>query len=296
MTATTDKKTTGEGVQYGPFRAPRNLWQGAPDSIHNDETARALGFAGGTIPASVHIEQFVPFLKAALGIDWLRRGNLSLYFLAATTDNERVRCAAEVAAKNKGRARVFMEREDGLKVCEGTTSAYPDDPSSELLGRLKALRPARDLRMLKSVQVGLECAEIPCSMPRAKVEERLTVITEPVSAYRDGAEYGGIVLPPDVLINAFRKVEGALIRVEGPFVGLFGAFEIRMIAGPIFADKDYLVRGRVLGLGDSPKTELLWYEATLRDAASGRDVASTLHMTRLMKASSPLYSGDVAIN
>ena len=63
--------------------------------------------------------------------------------------------------------------------------------------------------------------------------------------------------------------------------------------GPLFAETDYLARGRVLAISDTPKTEFFWYETTLTDPAEGTDVASMLMMLRFMKASSPLWSSDV---
>ena len=47
---------------------------------------------------------------------------------------------------------------------------------------------------------------------------------------------------------------------------------------------------RILALGDSHKTEVAWYESTLRDAKDDRMVARLLMMTRLLKGSSPLWA------
>jgi hypothetical protein len=57
----------------------------------------------------------------------------------------------------------------------------------------------------------------------------------------------------------------------------------------VFTERDYLVEGRVLALGESPKTEVAWYESTLREAADGRPVARLIMMSRLLKASSALW-------
>ena len=73
-------------------------------------------------------------------------------------------------------------------------------------------------------------------------------------------------------------------------MGMFGAIEVQMIDGPVFMEHDYLVDGEILALSESPKTEVAWYESTLRDAADGRLVARLVMMTRLLKASSPLWA------
>jgi hypothetical protein len=69
---------------------------------------------------------------------------------------------------------------------------------------------------------------------------------------------------------------------------MFGAFEIAYENGPVFLDRSYSVEGVVVGVGESPKTEYLWWDATASDD-EGRVVARMRHLLRFLKASSPLY-------
>ena len=71
---------------------------------------------------------------------------------------------------------------------------------------------------------------------------------------------------------------------------MFGAIELQYLDGPIFLDHDYLADARIMALGESPKTEVAWYESTLRDARDDRVVARLLMMTRILKGSSPLWA------
>ncbi len=91
------------------------------------------------------------------------------------------------------------------------------------------------------------------------------------------------------MVRAMRCVEPELLAHTGPVVGLFGAIEVQHLDGPLFAETDYLARGRVLAISETPKTEFFWYESILTDPAEGRDVASMLMMLRFMKESSPLW-------
>jgi hypothetical protein len=75
--------------------------------------------------------------------------------------------------------------------------------------------------------------------------------------------------------------------IGGAF-GMFGAFEVAYEAGPVFLDRPYQVEGRVVGVGESPKTEYVWWDATARDER-GVTVARLRHLLRFLKASSPLY-------
>ena len=82
----------------------------------------------------------------------------------------------------------------------------------------------------------------------------------------------------------------ALWRPKSPYVGMFGAIEVQMLDGPVFVEHDYLCDGAILALSDSPKTEVIWYEAVLKDAGDRRPVARMILMSRLVKASSALWA------
>jgi hypothetical protein len=77
-------------VIAGPVRRPCNVSAHVQGSIHDDATAKALGFRGGTVAGSIHMDQFPPLLLEAFGQGWFETGSLSLYFRHATTDGELV--------------------------------------------------------------------------------------------------------------------------------------------------------------------------------------------------------------
>ena len=52
----------------------------AATNIHDDATAQKLGFRGGTIAGSIHMDQFPPVLVEAFGPAWFETGSLSLAF------------------------------------------------------------------------------------------------------------------------------------------------------------------------------------------------------------------------
>jgi len=76
---------------------------------------------------------------------------------------------------------------------------------------------------------------------------------------------------------------------------MFGAIDWQYLNGPVFADYPYEVDGRVVAIGDSPKTEMLWYECTLRDPSTSQDIARMLMLSRLLKATSPLWHEAPAV-
>ena len=277
----------------GPVRAPENASKLSVGSIHDDATAQKLGFRGGTVAANIHFEQFPPLMEAAFGRDWHKSGGLSLYFLNPTTDGEPVQAfMTRPVPRDEGgmRAQVWMEDANGVKICEGTASSGPPDEHSALRERLKSVRPATDLRILKASKVGDQVLDIAAHLTREQTEHRAAVATERMPSYYDASVWGEVVAAPALAIDALRVVEKPLFQVEGAYVGMFGAIDLQWLDGPVFVQHDYRADGRVLALSESPKTEVVWYESTLKDASDNRPVARMVMMTRLLKASSPHWS------
>src|SRR3990170_1212441 len=123
---------TRDGYYAGPLRAPANEGRGTTGNIHSDDDARRLGFRGGLVAGSIHMEQFLPLLVHAFGERWLERGSLSLYFLTPTLHGEQVRAALGVPPAGAADAQVeaWAERANGERICEGTASVgEPAEPT-----------------------------------------------------------------------------------------------------------------------------------------------------------------------
>jgi hypothetical protein len=280
-----------DGLLIGPIRRPQNPGQGVRGSIHDDATAQELGFRGGTIAGSIHMEQFPPVLLRAFGERWLETGNLSLYFLHATTHLEPVRCFARLPKEGDAdpQVEVWMEQEEGTRVCEGTASVGSPSAPSALRQRLERLRPPGECRILVGLEPGAALDERTARISLEAQRERLARITEPLDAY---ASPDAPVLTPVTAVQALRCAEGGLKGFgDVRAVGLFGAIELEHVHGPIFAERDYVASGSVLAVGETPKSEYLWYESRLGEPDGGPCVARMLMMLRFMKGSSPLWSG-----
>jgi len=271
-------------VITGPWRQPRNGSADEAGGIHHDQTAQGLGFRGGTVAGSIHLEQCPPLLVSQFGEAWHRTGNLSLYFTHATVDREPVRV---VLTGGSGQAAIRLETEAGTTVAEGTCRLGPD-PDSALRRRVAAQRPPGSLRMLAGCQAGQRVMAVPARISSGDIDRRLTDLTETDPAFTDPSRYGGRMLPLSSVIHLMRVIEEPLAPLRPPFVGLFGAAEIQFLNGPVLADRDYLVDGEILALGESPKTELIWFHACARDK-TGVPVAEMILLSRLLKASSPLW-------
>lgn len=278
-----------DGVLVGPLREPRNLAANIAGSIHDDSQAQRLGFRGGTVAGSIHMEQFPPVLLRAFGERWFETGSLSCYFRNATMDRERVRAYCEVPASGPdAQVHVWMDREDGMRVLEGTASVGSPAEPSMLRRKVAEPREAGELRILGHLALGDVGAPVTVNLAREReAKPRLEAITEPLDWYTGASPWGGPVVNPGLLVHMMVQVQRRM-ALPADVVGLYGAIEVRHLAGPVFSDREYEVSGRIVATGQTPKTEYLWYETTLREGA--KDVASMLMMLRFMKASSPLWA------
>jgi hypothetical protein len=279
------------GIFIGPYRAPRNLGNNVDGSIHDDKTAQALGFRGGTVAGSIHMEQFPPLMLRAFGQRWFEQGTLSCYFRNATTDGEMVRCLVRKPVSGPDeQVDVWMEREDGMSVLEGNASGAQPTEATIVRQRLSKAPPPEDVRILSHLQVGQDLPPVPARLDSQSLQRRLSVITEPMDWYDGPSPWGGPIAHPGAVVHLIRAAEQVVRSKIRGAVGLFGAIEIAHLNGPVFLDHDYEVGGKVIAIGETPKSEYYAYEAVLHEPGGGKEVALMVMMLRFMKASSPLWT------
>jgi len=284
-----EELTVVDGVITGPLRQSVNQAQNIEGSIHNDAVASKLGFRGGTVAGSIHLELFPPLLLQAFGDRWFDNGTLSINFKNATTDREPVRAHLEVPEQQSdAQVRAWIERDDGMLVGEGTASVGEPDEAPALQQLDLTRWEVGELKILAGLSAGdkIETAEVKMSSkPQAS---RLDIITEPLDWYSD-SPFGGPIASPATIVHFLYTHPAKVIgRASGKAVGLFGAIEVRHINGPLLLDRTYNVGGIILAVGESPKTEYLWFESHA-DTLDGIRVAEMRMQLRWMKASSPLY-------
>ncbi len=281
-----------EGWLVGAYRRPRNLSSDERGSIHDDAVAKKLGFRGGTVAGSIHMEQFPPLLMHTFGERWFETGSLSTYFRNATTDREAVRaCVQRSPVADDSQTDVAMEKEDGTLVLEGTASIGDPRAPSMLRRKLDEPRDAGELRILSEIAPG-DLDPVSARLSREVVAARASAVTEPLDWYTKDSPWGAPIVSPTLVVHLMVGIQSSMhLRRDGS-VGLYGAIEVRHLNGPVFVERNYEVSGKILALGTTPKTEYMWYETLLSDAATGDGVASMLMMLRFMKASSSLWAAE----
>jgi hypothetical protein len=293
-----DDITIRDGCYYGPLRAPANEGRATTGNIHADADAQRLGFRGGLVAGSIHMEQYAPLLVRAFGEQWLERGSLSLYFLSPTLHGEEVRAVVGVAEKGlaDNQVEAWSERANGDRICEGTAAIGTPHQASALHARPLDKNPRGELRILAAAQPGDTLPVVDTRVARAAVDARVAVTTEPMPWYLDASRRGGIVPTTVNQVNAL--IEPAYAYLRGcrvdTAIGLYGAIELRNVNGPLLAETAYRAGGTLLYAGETPKTEYLWFDTWAH--LDGRRVVEMRMMLRYMKASSPLYAEAEAVS
>lgn len=254
----------------GAWQQPANLWQGAENSIHTDSVARKVGMRGGTIPGTVHLSHFVPILDQLFADRWLTTGSISMYYTYATTDHEDVRAIVKAPSGKASDVQLdaWVETPEGRTVCKGTVAVGKPDTVSYVRSLPLENAAPGTVRILKAMTPGMEIPAREGYVVKEGGEK--AILRDPQFMYRALA-----VFPPNV--------------VTAPAVGFFGATDIVLHDGPIRMETKYRKSGKVVCVGESPKTEFAWFDSFLHDE-SGKLIAEMRHMTRWMKVSSPLWA------
>lgn len=280
-----------EGILSTPYRNVVNPNHDAgAGSIHDDATATKLGFRGGTVAGNNHMDLFAPLGLHAFGQPWFERGSLSLYFRNATIDREPVSARIRVpAAVDNVQTDAWVFREDGMLVAEGTIACGTHaEPTALQRIPMDEISP-EGCRILARIQPGEDIPAQGFILSSKAADERMAVNTENLTWYAGDSPWGARVASPAAYINALWGPPTAHLRKRVPnSVGLFGAIEIRNVNGPLLVDTPYTISGKVLAVGQSPKTEFFWFESWADDQ-SGRRVAEHRMLLRFMKASSELW-------
>lgn len=295
-------------TRLGPWRGPRQLLStqeyDAHASIHDDATARKLGFRGGTIEGPTHFSQFAPLAERAWGQAFFETGCLSAHYRAPVFEGEEVRAMLTVAA-GADHGAIRMAKRDGTEVLVGTASVGRARQPSALDIRLTELKPLADPVITHAVKLGMTTTPLAIRMDADQhmgalypfsLAQKLEVITEP-SPWYAGADnpWGRAIVPFEMLSVLFQyRSHDDRLPMRGPAVGLFADQEIRLVDGPLFVGEDYEVRREVVALSGSRRTESVWLRSTVTKPGASEVLATMLLNMASMKESYARYAEEHA--
>jgi hypothetical protein len=242
-------------------------------SIHDDATARKLGFQGGTIEGPTHFSQFAPLGERIWSKQWFETGCLSAHYRNPVFEGEEVQASIETPKPGQTICAVGMTCKDGTEILRGTASVG-NVTETALSQRLQELKPLADPVILHDIKVGMKTSRQSVKMDFDQhmgdlypfsLAEKLKVITEPSPYYSGGDNpWGRPIVPFEMLSVLFQyRAREDKLPVRGPAVGLFADQEIRLLRGPLFVGESYVTEREVVFLSGSKRTESMWVRTTV---------------------------------
>lgn len=220
------------------------------------------------------MEQFVPLFIERFGPAWLETGGFSVYFKNATLSGQPVRAILSAGASEADAAKLTMHDADDRIICEGDAWLGKRPEKTVLRSRLQRFIDGEAGPLLNNLSKGREVKKVPSQIALTRLEKDRVNVTEHIQAYTAG------VLPPNLAIDSLRAVEPVLITLPEESIGLYGGIELQMLDGPICADIEYTANGKIIALGQTPRTEVLFYESELYEANAL--IAKMIMMSRIM--------------
>lgn len=162
------------------------------NKIHDDDTARKFGFAGGLVPG-VEVHGYLAWGPVAeWGEQWLRRGRISSRYKLPTYDGQEVSVTFD---PNSGETEVINP--DGTPVSFAHAELPEDQPPSIDLSRYVEgpLPDAPPDASPQTLEVGTQLGSIEIDFPDEKAQTYLTDVREDLPIYTErGYAHPGWVL------------------------------------------------------------------------------------------------------
>lgn len=289
-----EDKEIPEGTIRGPWRSPRQMLasqnSGGHGSIHDDATARRLGFDAGTIEGPTHFSQFSPLCAKIWGQSWFETGCLSAEYRNACCEGEEVQALMKWPLDTPTSTAIRMVKRNGSEVLRGTASVGPDHPPTALDRRLSKIKRLQTKPPLYGVDIGTKSERRSVRMAFGQrmgplypfsLDEKLEAITEPSPWYRrDGGNHspwGRPIIPLEMISVLLRcDADNFPFPLYPPAVQFFGDQEIRLIAGPLFVGDPYDIEHEVVALSSTQRTHGVWIKTHVYSPDTNTPIAIML--------------------
>jgi acyl dehydratase len=264
----------------------RNLFRDAPNRIHDDAAARALGFAGGLVAGVTLYGYLTRLVVEAWGLAWLERGTASVRFVRPACDGDELILAGRVVARsaNPSAGEILAELDasrGGAEVVAALAAglawggpviapAVPDEPAPP---EPRALRPAtpdapEGPGALRAAVLTLDAA----TLARAADE-----LDDPLPVYRGP----GAVAHPALLLHQANRALAESVRL-GPWIHV--ASDVSH-AGLARAGERLETRGRVVRVYERGGRD--WIDLDVVVAADGGRPVAWIRHTAIYRMPAP---------
>jgi hypothetical protein len=248
----------------GAWRSAPNIAASRAGTIHDDATARGLGFAGGILGALVLLANMTPDLVALFGPAWYERGFLKQHYIAAVYADDPFRVVARPLPLQDGDERLYalsLEKPGGTVASTGYAGLYRSVAEARAPWERRgewAVEPCGEWSEAETIILSPEHTAI-----------RRDAARDDSPWYSERSPWGGSIAPLTLfqMISSSSPVRRATLpQGRGSRAGMNAAFQLVM-TGPMFCGRPYVYRERVVEEGYSDRTAFHTLEFHLGDEA-----------------------------
>lgn len=249
----------------GTWRRLANISADREGSIHDEATARGMGFRGGFVPGSTVGQAAMPAIIARLGQRWMEGGWYTFKFVRPVYVDEEVREVGSALLAD-GTLPLRVEARDGRLCCEGSAglgATVPWDASEDGKRGADEVFPA--------MTIGEACQPTELSVAREEVAAMIAAAGDPTPWYESESPWGGALTPPERLMNAALNAVQGDIRTDDSVrnPGMWAEHSIAM-EQPVFAGRKYTLTEFLADKGLSGRTAYVDYQFELADESGAR--------------------------
>jgi acyl dehydratase len=242
------------------------------NKIHDDETARRYGFAGGLVPGVTVYAYLTEPLVAAFGPAWLSRGTASVKLVKPVLDGEEVRVVGEVTSRDAqggvtATVRALTASTGECAVLAATLPAGLPTPLNVALYEEAPLPAERQPGTREYFDAHTTLGTFLVRYDPAQAGDYVTAVSDPLPLYRAA---GGWVHPA-----FFTHMGNRCLRANvliGPWIHIGSV--VRHLGGARIGDA-LAARGRVRSLWEKKGRDFV--ELDIAVLANGRPVAHVVH-------------------
>lgn len=224
------------------------------ESIHDDDTAKGMGFEGAFVPGTVVGAHALSAVMQLFGKDWMHGGWYSFKYATPVYTTEPV-CV--VAEEGDDPLVLRVETEDGRVCCYGRAGmgyALPWDPAKDGSSQPDQVFP--------EVVLGRRLIETPMVLTPAEGDKIADASADKSPWFTDDSVWGARIVHPEITFGHVLQVVYAskvpmFDGVTGP--GIWAAHELR-IREPLLFGKDYVIRQWIADKGRAGRTNFINYE------------------------------------
>ncbi len=252
-------------LHEGTWRRLANISADRKGSIHDDETARGMGFRGGFVPGSTVGQAAMPAIVAHFDQQWMEGGWYTFKFVRPVYVDEEVREVASAPLAD-GTLPLRVEARDGRLCCDGSAglgATTPWDASQD------GTRSAEEVFPAMTIGEASEPSEL--HVASDEVAAMIAAAGDRTPWYESESPWGDAVIPPERLMNAALNAVRDEIRTDDSVrnPGMWAEHSIVM-EQPVFAGRDYTLTEHLADKGLSGRTAYVDFQFEVADESGAR--------------------------